>query len=76
MKRKLWEEELKNVNVESVQKAHRPGPASKLLRPQPHRIGREWKFAQIRIYLPPGTMIVPMQNAYENEAMGKESLKV
>ena len=27
-------------------------------------------------YLPPGTLIVPMQGAYENEAMGKESLSV
>ena len=37
-KEAMGKESLKNVNVESVHKAHRPGRACKLLRPsQPYR---------------------------------------
>ena len=38
--------------------------------------GRQWKFAQIRSYLLPGTMFPSRQGAYEKEATGnyKESL--
>ena len=38
--------------------------------------GREWKFAQIRSYLSPGTMFALNQGANEKESMGKESLKM
>ena len=39
-------------------------------------LGREWKFAQLRRYLSPGTVFATAKGSYEQEAMDKESLKM
>ena len=35
--------------------------------------GREWKFAQIHVYIKPGTTLAPMQGAYEKETKEMEA---
>ena len=60
-----------------MQEAYKPVRACKLLRLLQFRIyGRQWKFTHILVYLKPGTMFAPMQDAHENEAKGMESLEM
>ena len=51
------------MKLRLVQKAHLPGRATELLRLLQRVHGCEWKFAQIRSYLSPGTVLAPTKRA-------------
>ena len=70
-------ESTKNVSHASVQKAHGPSRACKLLRNFQRCIAPSMEIcANSVLYLHPGRMVEPMQCTYEKEGKGLESPKI
>ena len=68
--------ESKNVNLESVQKAHRPERAWRLHRLTHRRIEASMENCENSLLPLAGYIACTIAGAYETKAIGKESLKM